>query len=83
MKKQRNCKICQSYQSTPLLALYHVHKFTYKQIIAYFAKRGLFLNLFNINCHLHRHVEQSDIEYVEKYTIIRENEVKTELANMV
>ena len=84
MRRQKNCKICRSYHGTELLCLYHIHHFTYKQIIAYFRKHfRVELNEFNVHCHLQRHVQQSDIEYVEKYRIISKEEAKAELAQMV
>ena len=80
-KKQKNCKICQSFHSTELLSLYHVHHFTYRQIAAYFKKHfELEINQYNVNCHLQRHIEESDIAYVEKYEIISEAEAQAELA---
>jgi hypothetical protein len=36
------------------------------QLIDLYRQYGLDLNCYNISCHLHRHVEQSDIEEVEK-----------------
>jgi hypothetical protein len=39
---------------------------TYTQLVELYRQYGLDLNEYNISCHLHRHVEQSDIEEVEK-----------------
>lgn len=39
---------------------------SYIELIELYQKYGLELNLYNISCHLHRHVQQSDIEEVEK-----------------
>jgi hypothetical protein len=77
LKIQKNCKICQTYHATELLCLYHIHHFTFKQIIAYFRKNyNADLNEFNVHCHLQRHVHQSDIEYVEKFFIIGKEEAE-------
>jgi hypothetical protein len=38
---------------------------SYRQLIELYKQYGLYLNEFNISCHLHRHVEQKDIEEAE------------------
>lgn len=62
----KNCKICQSPYATALLYRYHVEHLPYVQLIELYKKYGLELNVYNVSCHLHRHVQQRDIEEVEK-----------------
>lgn len=65
MRFEPHCKICKSSYAKSLLYLYHCEKLTYKQIIEKY-KHLLSINIFNLSCHFQRHVEQSDIEEVEK-----------------
>jgi hypothetical protein len=67
MIKQRNCKICncEEWLSDYFVLAYHVERLTYQQIIEVFEKYGVHLNVYNINCHLHRHVEQKDLRAAE------------------
>ena len=65
MRFQRNCKICRSNFAQALLYRNHIDKLTYVQLIELYKQYGLELNQYNISCHLHRHVEQSDIEELE------------------
>ena len=64
-KKQRNCKICKSEYSQALLYLHYCEHLSYRQLIERYEHR-LTLNEYNLSCHFHRHVEQKDIEEVEK-----------------
>lgn len=65
MKKQKNCKICKSEFALALLYLNHCEHVSYRALIARY-KHRMSLNEYNLSCHFQRHVEQSNIEHVEK-----------------
>ena len=64
---QRNCKICNSpfwlYQA--LLYHYHNDNYSYAQLVEFYKQNHFSLNQYNISVHIHRHVEQKDIEEAE------------------
>lgn len=72
MKFEPHCKICKSEYATALLYLHHCEHLSYKQLIDRY-KRVLDINLYNLSCHLQRHVQQSDIEHVEKLKAQQQN----------
>jgi hypothetical protein len=65
MRFEPHCKICKSEYSTALLYLHHCEHRSYKQLIESY-KNVLDINEYNLSCHFQRHVQQSDIEAVEK-----------------
>lgn len=65
MKFEPHCKICKSEFAIALLYLNHCEHASYRELIARYKNR-LSLNEYNLSCHFQRHVEQSDIEHVEK-----------------
>ena len=65
MRFEPHCKICKSSYATALLYLHVCEHLTYKQLIERY-KQCLSINELNLSCHFQRHVEQSDIERVEK-----------------
>lgn len=65
MRFEPHCKICRSDYALALLYLHHCERLSYKQLIEKY-KHRLSLNQYNLSCHFQRHVEQSDIENVEK-----------------
>ena len=76
LRFQRNCKICKSDLATAILYLHHCENYSYKQLIDRY-KPVIDINEYNLNCHFHRHVEQSDICEVEQ-TKLRWEKMKQE-----
>jgi hypothetical protein len=67
LKKQRNCKICQSEEwiAKAILSLHQCEKLGYREIIERMLPH-IELNEYNISVHLHRHCEQKDIIEAEE-----------------
>jgi hypothetical protein len=65
LRFEPHCKICKSDLATAILYLHQCENYSYKQLIERY-KGHLEINIFNLSCHFQRHVEQSDIEAVEK-----------------
>ena len=82
MKKQRNCKICQSEEWLIIAFTYgfHIEHYTYLQLIEMFEKYGIRLNIYNCSIHIHRHLEQKDFIEAEQKQI-RWKAIDTKLAS--
>lgn len=67
MKKQRNCKICQSEEwiAKAVLYLHHCERLSYREITERM-KPYLEINEYNISVHRHRHVQEVDIIEAEE-----------------
>lgn len=65
MRFEPHCKICKSEYALALLYLHHCEHLSYRELIARYAHQ-LRINEYNLSSHFQRHVEQSDIEHVEK-----------------
>lgn len=65
MRFEPHCKICKSEYALALLYLHHCEHLSYRELIANY-KHHLSINEYNLSCHFQRHVEQLDIEHVEK-----------------
>jgi len=71
LKKQRNCKICNSpeWLITAFTYGYHIEHLTYLQLIEMFEKYGVHLNIYNCHVHIQRHLEQKDFIEAEQKQI--------------
>lgn len=65
MRFEPHYKICKSEYALALLYLHHCEHLSYRELIARYAHQ-LRINEYNLSSHFQRHVEQSDIEHVEK-----------------
>jgi hypothetical protein len=81
LKKQRNCKICNSpeWLSDAFVIAYHAEHQTYEQIIEMFARHGISLNIYNCSVHKHRHLENRDFLKAEE-TKARWDEIDAKIA---
>ncbi len=69
LRKQRNCKICQSEEwlVTSFTYGFHVEHLTYLQLIGMLEKYGISSNNFyNCSVHVRRHLEQKDFIEAEQ-----------------
>jgi hypothetical protein len=82
LKKQRNCKICQSEEwlITSFTYGFHVEHLTYLQLITMFEKYGISLNIYNCSVHIHRHLEMRDFREAEA-TKVRWQKLETQEAD--
>ncbi len=57
----------------------YIEKKSYKEIIEMFERHGIFLNIYNVSIHKHRHLEQGDLKKAEE-TKAQWQEIDAELA---